>query len=190
MNMNNQQTNPEAEGGEADPRLPGELVAALRREESRWKLAVPEERDEQTLAACSAKLSQRLADLRNRGSSAGLSQDGATGMSPFQDSPRPQPATGSRIIPFQRVWVRWAAAAAAVFALSLVLFFRQRPQPAVQAINVNQPTVVDALALARLVESGTASDPRLDLDGDGVVGLSDANLLAQRAVQLPEGGAL
>ncbi len=190
MDMNDPRTNREAEGGEADPRLPGELVAALRREESHWKLAVPTERDEEVLAACRAEVSQRLADAGNRGSSAGSSQDRATGVSPFRDSPRRQPETASRIIPLPRVWLRWAAASAAVFALGLVLIFRQRPLPAVQAINVEQPTIIDALALSRLVETGTAIDPRLDLDGDGAVGLSDANLLAQRAVQLPEGGAL
>lgn len=189
MNMNDPRTNPEAEGGEADPRLPGELVAVLRREESRWRIEVPSERDEQVMATCRAELEERLAGRANHGSSVGLPQDGATGISPFRDSPRPQPKAPVRIIPFPRVWLRWAAAAA-VFAAGLVLFFRQRPQPAVQAINVEQPTVVDALALSRLVASGGASDPRLDLDGDGVVGLDDANLLAQRAVQLPEGGAL
>ena len=188
--MNDPRTNPEADGGEADPGLPGELVAALRQEESRWKLAVPAERDEQVLAACRSELEERLAGLGNRSSSAGSSQDWATGVSPFRDSPRRQSETASRIMPFLRVWVRWAAAAAAVFALSLVLFFRQPPQSTVQVINVEQPTVFDALALARLVETGAAFDPRLDIEGDGVIGLGDANLLAQRAVQLPEGGAL
>ena len=32
--------------------------------------------------------------------------------------------------------------------------------------------------------------PQFDFDGDGVVGVADVGLLAQRAVQLPEGGAL
>jgi hypothetical protein len=190
MNMNDPRTNPEAEGGEIDPRLPAELVNALRREESRWKLAVPADRDEQVLGACREELNQRLVEAGKGGSAAGSSRDGATGVSPFRDSPRPQPKSTARIIPFPRVWPRWAAAAAAVFALGLFLIFRQRPQPVVQAINVEQPTVVDALALARLVETGAAIDPHLDLDGDGAVGLSDASLLAQRAVQLPAGGAL
>lgn len=190
MNMNDPRTNPEAEGGEADPQLPAELVAALRQDEDRWKIEVPAERDEQVLAACRAELRQRLAEAREDGTRAAPARDWATGMSPFQDLARPLPEAISRIIPFPRAWLRWAAAAAAVIALGLVLIFRQRPQPAVNAINVDQPTVVDALALARLIETGGAMDLRLDLDGDGAVGLSDANLLAQRAVRLPEGGAL
>lgn len=170
MNMNDPRTNPEAEGGGADPRLPAEVVAALRQDEARWTLDVPAEREARLLAACRAELAERLTADRH------------------VDPVKASPAASSRIVPFPREWMRWAAAAAVVTILGILLF-RQRPQPGIHAINLDQPTIVDALALARLVEAGVR-DVQFDLDGDGVVGATDVGLLAQRAVQLPEGGAL
>lgn len=191
MNMNDPRTNPEAEGGEAEPRLPAGLIAALRREESRWNLTVPTERDEQVLATCRAELEERMAGLGNRSSSAGSSHDGATGVSPFRDSPRPQPEALSRIIPFPRVWLRWAAAAAVVLLCGLVITRHLRDDPQALEINLTQPTILDAFNFARALESPNPDGARfVDLNGDRRTDQADVDWLAQRAVQLPEGGAL
>jgi hypothetical protein len=49
--------------------------------------------------------------------------------------------------------------------------------------------ILDAMALARLIERGSAS-AGFDFNGDGVIDRRDVELLAARAVDLERGGAL
>jgi hypothetical protein len=188
MNMNDPRTNPETDSSGADPHLPAELVAALRQDEARWTLDVPVEREAQLLASCHAELKDRLTEARVVSSSGAPNQHRATGMSPF-----PESQTESRITPFPRGWLRWAGAAAAVLVvvLGLAVALRPRSEDATLEINVAQPTVLDAFAFAQALESRVPGGARhVDLNGDGQVDQADVNWLAQRAVQLPEGGAL
>lgn len=92
----------------------------------------------------------------------------------------------AKLIPFPGLWVRFAAAAAVVL-LAAVLWFRPAPET---GIALDQPTVIDAFRLARQVDAGESLPGKFDLNGDGTVDANDAQLLAQRAVTLPEGGAL
>jgi len=94
-----------------------------------------------------------------------------------------------RIIAFPMRWWRGIAAAAAVLVLGFVIIRSSLDRSSI-AINTDQPTILDALALARKVEAGGEPGGAFDLNGDGLVNAADANWLAQKAVILPEGGAL
>ena len=173
--MHEPRSNPDA----ADLQAPEALAAALRRLELR-PLPVPAERDRQILASSHDELAARLSrtDRRSAGSAAILKPEAV----PFEIE-RP-----TQTIPFPRPWIRWAAAAG-IALIGAVILFHGRPV-ATDTITLEQPTILDALALARKVEAGGVFDPKLDLNADGQVDQSDARLLAQRAVVLPEGGAL
>ena len=174
--MHEPRSNPDA----ADLQAPEALAAALRRLELR-PLPVPAERDRQILASSHDELAARLSrtDRRSAGSAAILKPEAV----PFEIE-RP-----TQTIPFPRPWIRWAAAAG-IALIGAVILFRGRPVATDDAIALAQPTILDAFALARKVEAGGVFDPKLDLNADGQVDQSDARLLAQRAVVLPEGGAL
>lgn len=180
MNMNEPTPKPDADEGAADLQGPEALVAALRRVASR-PLKVPPARDEQVLALGRAELSARLSG-------------GARRASRSADAPEPEVMPDevgrpTRIIPFPRPWIRWAAAAG-IALIGAVILFRGKPDATDAAIALEQPTILDAFALARKVEAGGMFDPKLDLNADGRVDQSDARLLAHRAVALPGGGAL
>jgi len=186
MNMNEDRTNSQTDGDETDLRLPAELVAALQKEEGANKLVVPVEREAQIMAVCRVELEARLA-----GAQAGAAPNRATGMSPIRESRRSQTEAAPRILPFPRLWKRWAAAAAVVLLAGLVVTRQLRNDPAALEINVAQPTILDAFNLARRLESPRPGGVRhADLNGDGRMDRGDVDWLAQRAVQLPAGGAL
>lgn len=97
--------------------------------------------------------------------------------------------TERKVISFPGLWVRFAAAAAVVL-LGLFIWFRMESPVATPQITLQNPTILDAFQLARRIESGTTVSPEFDLNHDGQVNETDATLLAQRAVTLPDGGAL
>lgn len=182
MDMNEPTPNPNADDGGADLQAPEALVAALRRVASR-PLKVPPARDERILALGRAELSAGLIGRDRR--SARSSGDHDLEARPIEVL---SATPGEKLIAFPRSWIRWAAAAS-IALIGAVILFRGRPV-ATDAITLDQPTILDAFALARKVEAGGVFDPKLDLNADGHVDQSDARLLAQRAVALPEGGAL
>ena len=180
MNMNEPRPNPDADESAADLRTPEAFVTALRRIEPR-SASVPQDRDEQILARCRTELSARLTGGEHHPAQSATTQQTETA-----------PITcewKTKIIPFPRPWIRWAAAAG-IALLGGIILFRGKPAPTSDAIALNQPTILDAFALARKVAAGSASDPKLDLNSDGRVDQADARALAQRAVILPQGGAL
>lgn len=183
MNMNEPTPNPNADDGGTDLQAPEALVAALRRVASR-PLKVPPARDERILALGRAELLAGLIGRDRRSARSSGDHDlEARPLDVLSATP------GEKLIAFPRSWIRWAAAAS-IALIGAVILFRGRPVATDDAITLNQPTILDAFALARKVEAGGVLDPKLDLNADGHMDQSDARLLAQRAVALPEGGAL
>jgi hypothetical protein len=93
------------------------------------------------------------------------------------------------------VWRPWASAAAlSAIVLSVLLVWTHfRPGEenamlvAVEDVNKDgHVDILDAFVLARQVESGQIANHALDLNGDGVVDRSDADLIAVRAVSLDQ----
>ncbi|HEY5911620.1 MAG TPA: dockerin type I domain-containing protein [Verrucomicrobiae bacterium] len=94
--------------------------------------------------------------------------------------------------------MRWAAGAAVVCGVAIVLVQMQRsslnpfPGGAFAREDVNHDgrvDILDAFALARQLKTGRgAAPPWLDVNGDGVVDERDVTAIAAHAVQLPKGG--
>jgi hypothetical protein len=93
-------------------------------------------------------------------------------------------------------WIRWTvpAAAAAAIALGCMLWSGRSPTPAlhnpvaVQDIDHNgKVDIVDALQLARHVESGRDLERMWDFNGDGVIDRKDVDEVALAAVALGKG---
>jgi len=89
-------------------------------------------------------------------------------------------------------WTRLATALALVVALALVTSQWQRVARgrfAREDVNHDgQIDILDAFALARQVKQGSASDKRLDVNGDGVVDERDVATIAAHAVKLEPRG--
>ena len=89
-------------------------------------------------------------------------------------------------------WTGLATASAVVVAFTLVTSQWQRVAKgrfAVEDVNHDgQIDILDAFALARQVKQGSASDKRLDFNGDGVVDEKDVAAIAARAVKLEPRG--
>jgi len=91
--------------------------------------------------------------------------------------------------------VGWLAAAAAAAAVILAVLWTspvlQRsisPSAMLQDIDRSgRVDILDAFALARLVENSTAPRREWDIDGDGVVGRRDVDAIAMTAVSLNKG---
>jgi hypothetical protein len=150
-------------------------------------MTVSDERSRRILAACRLELESRLAGKLEAENVDPLPGDPVSSERSVASANEP---IERRIVNLPNRWLRWATAAAAVIAIGFILVLRNRPGSTAGTIDLERPTIVDAFALARQVEAGRTGDPRFDLNGDGTVGADDAHLLAQRAVTLPEGGAL
>ena len=99
------------------------------------------------------------------------------------------------------LWLRlspWVAAAAALLlALAIIphLLRKFGPSPSTERFvleDVNHDgkvDILDAFALARQLKAGTSPDPRMDINGDGVVDERDVTTLAVHAVKLEKGGS-
>jgi hypothetical protein len=89
--------------------------------------------------------------------------------------------------PFARIGpARWAAAAAAIAVLvGTLVVYRQASRPQADLNRDHRVDILDALALSIAVEEGRTAP---DIDRDGVTTQSDARVLAQLAVRLPNGG--
>ena len=89
-------------------------------------------------------------------------------------------------------WTRLATAFAVVVAFALVTAQLHRSANgrfALEDVNRDgQIDILDAFALARQVKQGSASDKRLDVNGDGVVDERDVATIAAHAVKLERGG--
>ncbi len=147
---------------------PDALISALRERKTAPNL-VPPEMDQQILERVHNELAQVIST----------------------EKPRPEESrtVDRKIVSFPGLWVRFAAAAAVVL-LGAFVWLRVGPISRPTQISLEEPTVVDAFLLARKIESGEGLSASFDLNGDGQVNEFDAGLLAQRAVQLPEGGAM
>jgi hypothetical protein len=99
------------------------------------------------------------------------------------------------------LWLRlspWFAAAAALFLVLAViphLLRKSGPSPSAGRFvleDVNHDgkvDILDAFALARQLKAGTSPNPRMDINGDGVVDGRDVTSLAAHAVKLEKGGS-
>ena len=86
---------------------------------------------------------------------------------------------------FSRVWWTAAAACIALVAVAgLSLLERTRYEQA-DVDRSGQVDILDAFALARRVQQGSATGP--DLNGDGVVNKADLDAIAARAEKLKKG---
>ena len=99
-----------------------------------------------------------------------------------------------------RLQLRWGGGAAAAAALLLVALHLHHPQPAPRFVStqsagttralpadINHDGVVDildAMALARQLESKTAPTANLDINNDGKVDQRDVDAIATQAVSL------
>ncbi|GEM_PF-2106816 len=147
---------------------PESLVSALRDRKATPRF-VPPEIDRQILKRGHSELARAISAVRTDARETGVND--------------------RKIVSFPGLWVRFAAAAAVVL-LGMFVWFRVEPVSQPTQISLEEPTVVEAFLLARKIESGEGLPSNFDLNGDGQVNELDANLLAQRAVQLPEGGAM
>ena len=94
-------------------------------------------------------------------------------------------------------WYRWLAFATA-FVLLFALAYRftregslTNPLPVHAQEDVNRDGLVDildAFQLARQLQAGAQPEPRLDVNGDGILDLRDVEVIAVRAVKLEKGG--
>jgi hypothetical protein len=91
-------------------------------------------------------------------------------------------------IPFPVPWLRWAALAACVVLLGTAVWLGIGARRDPHGIALEHPTILDAFALARRLESGVSLRGDYDLNDDGSVNRIDVSLLAQRAVALRPGG--
>lgn len=96
-----------------------------------------------------------------------------------------------------RSWKFWPAFATACLLLAALGYFVAKHallpfgESSFAREDVNHDRhvdILDAFQLARQSHSGTASDRRLDLNGDGVVDGRDAEVVAAQAVKLQKGG--
>jgi hypothetical protein len=106
--------------------------------------------------------------------------------------PGPARAAGGWRVWAEPPWVRWAAAGVGLALLLVAAWLnsagRSSPrQMAARGLDLNGDGVVnilDALILARRIESSNARDSRNDLNGDGRVDQKDVDLLVSRLVSL------
>jgi hypothetical protein len=94
-------------------------------------------------------------------------------------------ARSRRIVHFPR-WLA-AAAAVALAAVLVSLWFSSRRLPEVAREDINHDgrvDVLDAFALARRLQQGAATESMLDINGDGVVDQRDIDAITTRAVKL------
>jgi hypothetical protein len=90
-----------------------------------------------------------------------------------------------RPIRFSRAWWTAAAACIALVAVAgLSLLERTRYEQA-DVDRSGQVDILDAFALARRIQQGSASGP--DLNGDGIVNKADVDAIAARAVKFKKG---
>jgi hypothetical protein len=86
---------------------------------------------------------------------------------------------------FSRVWWTAAAACIALAAMAgLSLFERTRYEQA-DVDHSGQVDILDAFALARRLQQGSAAGP--DVNGDGLVNKADVEAIAAQAVKLKKG---
>ena len=86
----------------------------------------------------------------------------------------------------QRAW--WISAAAAVFVALAFVTFSLVKAPRYERADIDRSghvDILDAFALARRIQQGTASD--FDFNKDGVVDKFDVDMVAARAVSLKKG---
>ena len=85
--------------------------------------------------------------------------------------------------------VRWLSAAAAVAAVLLVLFWTTTThQRSLHDIDGSgRVDVLDAFALARVIDQKTATKREWDVNADGAVNRADVDAVALAAVRLDEG---
>ena len=180
MSMN--ESGPDLGGDEGSEGLqaPQALVAALRRLEPRTSV-LPPEIEQRILNRCRSELAarQREADRRTP----------AIGEVPARKSVHLFSERGPSFFQSLQHWIRWAAVAS-VALIGIVILWRGRAVTDPGFIDLSRPTILDAFTLARKVHTGAPFDPRFDLNADGRMDDADASVLAQRAVTLPEGGAL
>jgi hypothetical protein len=100
---------------------------------------------------------------------------------------------------FSRFFPMPSLTAALGLALALICatyFLSRRPQkqskdPMLVRQDLNHDgrvDILDAFELARQLKSGGASNPALDMNGDGIVDQRDVEIIAARAVLLEKGG--
>ncbi len=91
----------------------------------------------------------------------------------------------------------WAVTAGATLAVVLLAYHfipggtRSSQRPALVRADLKpggQVDILDAFALAKLLQSGARLDPRLDFNGDGVVDERDVKAIAAQAVSLEKAG--
>ena len=95
-----------------------------------------------------------------------------------------------------RTRITWAAAAVVALVLALLAYdtgtdrtpaVQTNPEPVAQRQDVNADgavDIVDAMLLARKIETGAATSREWDFDNDGTVDTADVELLAQQSVAL------
>ncbi|HUV40091.1 MAG TPA: dockerin type I domain-containing protein [Planctomycetota bacterium] len=91
-------------------------------------------------------------------------------------------------------WLPLAAAAAAVLLVAFVTLTREKQQPTSTTVTVREDVdhsgavdILDAFALARMIEDRVPDTGRWDLNADGIVDRSDVDVVALAAVSLREG---
>ena len=90
----------------------------------------------------------------------------------------------------------WAVTAGCTLVVALLAYHfipgaNLGRQPALARADLNrdrQVDILDAFALAKLLQSGARPDPRLDFNGDGVVDERDVKAIAAQAVSLEKAG--
>lgn len=185
--MDERRNNLNAASDEADPSAPAAFREALQRLDGLGQVQIPPRRDDEILSRCHDQLRERLSDRKSDADSAfpAATQSGSIAT----DSSTQQSNADLKVlrIPFWRL--RWVAAAASV-VLAFATIYRARRSTQELAVNVDQPTILDAFAVARSIEEKRPTATRFDVNKDGKVDRTDVDLLAQKAVALPEGGAL
>src|SRR5687767_10762272 len=86
---------------------------------------------------------------------------------------------------FSRVWWTAAAACIAIVAVAGLSLFEKTRYEQADADHGGRVDILDAFALARRLQQGSATGP--DLNGDGIVNKADVDAIAVRAVKLKKG---
>jgi len=86
---------------------------------------------------------------------------------------------------FSRVWWTAAAACIALAAIAGLSLFQRTHYEQADVDHSGQVDILDAFALARRLQQGSATGP--DMNGDGMVNKADVDAIAARAVKLKKG---